>query len=237
MSTEEEVAPEEIPEKPVTEQPRPAPSIDEVTIRSYPKTVLFYPTMLVSLVLGLLDLFAPPLWKPAIGFVWFVIFTFNLLVVSFEFGKTIVVALISFLVIVILGAALLFTAWGFTFWINPVYLGLVLNANSLVAFFLVFGFVILISWLSTRFFYFRVTHNEIIYKKGILGDVERYATSNVTVHKEIRDIFEYVLFASGRLTIEVPGRKLAITIDNVPRINRVEHRVLHLLGRIEIDRD
>jgi membrane protein implicated in regulation of membrane protease activity len=197
--------------------------------------------MFVSLILALLQWFLPDPLKtqlaPLMGFVWFVFFTFNLMVISFEFGKGIVVAIFLLLVITILAAALLFTVWGVTLWINPAYLGLIVNANTLLAFFLVFGLVILLSWVSTRFFYFRVTHNEIIYKKGILGDVERYATANVTVHKEITDIFEYVLFRSGRLTIEVPGRKLAIPIDNIPRINRVEHKVLHLLGRIEIDKD
>ncbi|MFX1564120.1 MAG: hypothetical protein ACFFDP_12520, partial [Promethearchaeota archaeon] len=87
------------------------------------------------------------------------------------------------------------------------------------------------------FYYFRITPNEILYKKGLLGDVERYGTSNVSVHKEIRDLFEYILFLSGRLTITVPGRKLAIVIDNVPRINTVELKIMTLLRRIEIDID
>lgn len=239
MSTEpEEETPEETPTKTPTEKTPEPRAIDEVTIRSYPKTVLFYPTMLVSLILALLEwlLPLPTNLLYVIGFVWFIIFTWNLLVLSFEFGKGVVVALFLTIVIIILGAALFFTMTGILPWIHPAIFQLYVNAYSLLAFFLVFGFVILLSWISTRFYYFRVTHNEVIYKKGLLGDVERYATANLTVHKEILDLFEYALFRSGRLTIEVPGRKLAIVIQNVPRINSVERKILHLLGRIEIDK-
>jgi hypothetical protein len=239
MSTEpEEETPEETPAKtPAEKAPQPQ-AIDEVAIRSYPKTVLFYPTMLVSLILALVEWFLPlPLnFIYVIGFVWFVVFAWNLFVVSFEFGKGVVVALVLTLVIVILGLALFFATTGILPWIHPAVFQLYLNVQSMLAFFLLLGFVILVSWISTRFYYFRVTHNEVIYKKGLLGDVERYATANLTVHKEILDLFEYALFRSGRLTIEVPGRKLAIVIQNVPRINSVERKVLYLLGRIEIDR-
>jgi hypothetical protein len=194
--------------------------------------------MLVSLILAIVEwlLLPYPNIMYLIGFVWFVVFTWNLLVLSFEFGKGVVVALTLTLVIVILGLALVFATTGTLLWIHPAIFQLYVNPYSLLAFFLVFGFVILVSWISTRFYYFRVTHNEVIYKKGLLGDVERYATANLTVNKEILDIFEYALFRSGRLTIEVPGRKLAIVIQNVPRINSVERKILHLLGRIEIDK-
>ena len=241
MSTEqqEEEIPEEAPEKAPTEKPAPPPTIDEVTIRSYPKTVLFYPTMFVSLILAILEwvLPLPTHLLYVIGFVWFIVFIWNLFVLSFEFSKGVIVALFLTIVIIILGAALVFTTTGILPWIHPAIFQLYVNAYSLLAFFLVFGVVILLSWISTRFYYFRITHNEVIYKKGLLGDVERYATANLTVHKEILDIFEYALFRSGRLTIEVPGRKLAITIANVPRINSVERKILHLLGRIEIDKN
>jgi hypothetical protein len=235
---QEEETPEEAPAKTSTEKPAPPRAIDEVTIRSYPKTVLFYPTMLVSLILAIFEwvLPLPDQLKFVIGFIWFVVFTWNLFVLSFEFSKGVIVALFLTIVIVVLGLALVFTMTGILPWIHPAIFQLYMNAYSLLAFFLIFGFVILLSWISTRFYYFRITHNEVIYKKGLLGDVERYATANLTVHKEILDIFEYVLFRSGRLTIEVPGRKLAIVIQNVPRINSVERKILYLLGRLEIDR-
>ena len=230
--------------EPYVEKPPRQMDVDEVTVRAYPKTMLFYPTMLLSLVLAVFTWLAPlnPLFVPILAelfsllaFIWFIFFLFNLLVVTFEFGKGIVVALILVAVIIIMALGWYFTVTGILVIINPVFFGLVINANSMLAFFIVFAFVLLLAWISTRFYYFRITHNEIIYKKGILGDVERYGTTNVTVYKEIRDIFEFIFFRSGRLTISVPGRKMAIVIDNIPNINLVERKVLSILQRIEID--
>jgi len=234
-------------EEAVEERPQKA-EVDEVIIRGYPKTVLFYPTMFMSLILAFVAWLAPlnpllaanlPQVMALLSFVWFIFFAFNFFVVSFEFGKGIVVALILLVVIIILGAALYVSLTGAMIpLINPVLLNLQINANAFLAFFLLFAVVIFISWLSTRFYYFRITPNELIYKKGILGDVERHATTNITVHKEIRDLFEHLLFFfSGRLTIMVPGRKTAIVIDNVPHINRVENLILQVLRRLEIDID
>ena len=225
------------------EEEHPPKEVDVVTIRGYPKTIIFYPTMFLSLILAIPAWFAQLIPDPAIlailSFVWIIVFAFNLFVVSFEFGKGIVVALILLVVIAILCAALYVALTGTMIpLINPISLGLQMNAQTFLAFFIIFGIVIFISWLSTRFYYFRITPNELIYKKGILGDVERYATTNITVHKEIRDLFEYILFFfSGRLTIMVPGRKTAIIIDNIPQINKVENLILQVLRRLEIDID
>lgn len=239
------------PEKPAPE-PEPEPEsipekeIDEVTLRSYPKTVLFYPTMFFSMCIAVAMLFVyinPFLWPIAdqllfgLTFAWFVFFIFNFLVVSFEFSKGVVVGLILLIVIAIMGIGFVTVLTGVIPWINPALLGLFININSMIAFFLTFGFIILLAWITTRFYYFRITPNEIIYKKGLLGDVERFGTSNVVVHKEIRDIFEFIFLRSGRLTIMIPGRKLAIVIDNVPKINSIEKKILALLRRIEIDID
>ncbi|MFX1566186.1 MAG: hypothetical protein ACFFCH_09360 [Promethearchaeota archaeon] len=233
------VAPEETLEKPSTE-------IQEVTVREYPKTVLFYPMLIFSLILGIINYLIPffvidptlrDSWLYTIAFVWFILFFFNLLIVTFEFGKSIVVALTLTLVIIVLVVVLVFNLYGYLFVINPSTLRLFISTEAFFAFFIVFLFVIFLSWIKTRMFYFKITPNEIIYKKGIMGDVERYGTTNVMVHKEIPDLFEFLLLRSGRLTISVPGRKTAIMLDNVPNINSVEIKILNLLRRIEVDID
>ena len=137
MSTEpSEEIPEEIPEKaPAKKAPEP-PAIDEVTIRSYQKTVLFYPTMLVSLILAILEWFFLPYPNILylIGFVWFVVFAWNLLVISFEFGKGVVVAIVLTIVILILALALVFATTGLVPWIHPTVFQLYVNPYSLLAF-------------------------------------------------------------------------------------------------------
>ena len=226
----------------------PSVEINEVVIRSYPKTILLYPMALVSLIATVILFFNllfysivnPMLYQQilsTVAFVWMLIFFFNLLLVTFDFGKTVVIGLIFLLIIIILGIAVIFLLYGFIPWINPAILNLQINLNATLAFFLIFLVAIFIAWLRAQFYYFKVTPNEIIYKKGILGDVERYGTSNVMFHKEIVDIFEYLILKSGRLTFTIPGRKTSIVLDTVPRINSIEQQLLYLLRRIEVDID
>ena len=244
--SDETFAPESeiLPEEPVLKEP--VTEIQEVTVREYPKTVLFYPMLLVSLILGLVTYLLPAFipdpgilnsWLFTIAFVWFVLFFFNLLIVTFEFGKSIVVALALILVIIVLVVILVFNLYGYLFVINPSTLRLFISVEAYLAFFVLFVVVIFLAWVKTRMYYFKITPNEIIYKKGIMGDVERYGTTNVMVHKEIHDLFEFLLMRSGRLTITIPGRKTAIMLDNIPNINSVETKILHLLRRIEVDID
>ena len=242
--TEDTISEPPAPEK-VAEPPA---EINEVVIRSYPKTVLFYPMALISLVVAVIleinFLFFyfvnPTLYQEILStvtFVWMIIFFFNLLLVTFDFGKSIVIGLVLIVIIVILGIAVIFLFSGSIPWINPALLGLQINLNATLAFFLIFLVAIFIAWLRAQFYYFKVTPNEIIFKKGILGDVERYGTSNVMFHKEINDIFEFLILRSGRLTFTVPGRKTSIVLDTVPRINSLEQKLLYLLRRIEVDID
>ncbi|MFX1564273.1 MAG: hypothetical protein ACFFDP_13300, partial [Promethearchaeota archaeon] len=83
----------------------PTKEINEVTVRSYPKTVLFYPTCFMSLIFALITwmlpltpialdpnlLFAVQTW---LGYLWFVIFGFNLFIITFEFSKGVVAILV-----------------------------------------------------------------------------------------------------------------------------------------------
>lgn len=248
MSNEIEETTQPEPEKPTPAPPTPISELEEVIVREYPKTILFYPMLFISLILALtnwvLGITVLPLnptlyWNLTytLTFIWFFLFFFNLLVVTFEFGKNVIVILALIIVVIILVAALFLTLYGFVPLMNPALLNLYVNFNSLLAFVLIFLFVIFMAWIKTRIYYFRITPNEIIYKKGIMGDVERYGTTNVMVHKEIRDVFEYLLFRSGRLTFTIPGRKTAIVLDNIPNINNVETKILYLLRRIDVDID
>ncbi len=232
-------------EKPEKE---PEAELQDVIVREYPKTVLLYPMIIISLILAIaamlvslfiLDPILQTTWLFTIGFIWFVLFFFNLLIVTFEFGKSVIVALALILVIIVLVVVLVLTQYGIgpLTGINPAALRLFISVEAYLTFFLIFAFLLFLSWIKTRIYYFKITPNEIIYKKGIMGDVERYGTSNVMVHKEIPDVFEFLLLRSGRLSFTVPGRKAPITLDNVPRINTIEIKILYLLRRIEVDID
>ncbi len=229
----------------MSDPPKPKIDIDSVTVRSYPKTILMYPTMLVSFIIGLLEYFMTPIWvygSPlyyywvyTLGFIWFFVFAWNMYILTFEFSKGVVAVLMALVIIIILVIALVYVGLGIFIWIPLADFRLFFDWYILFWFTFFFAILFLISWVSTRFYYFRITHNEIIYKKGLLGDSERWGTTNAHIHKEIRDLFEYFLFTAGRLTIVVSGRQSPIVIDNVPRINRVERKILHLLKVIEVE--
>ncbi|MFX0168768.1 MAG: hypothetical protein ACFE89_05330 [Candidatus Hodarchaeota archaeon] len=243
------ITPEPTPKPPLPAKPvEPTEEINEVIIRSYSKIVLFYPMAIISLfvavflyITGILYAVVNPTFYQQIvntvTFVWLIIFFFNLLLVTFDFGKNVVIAIISLIIIAILGTVLIYIVSGTVPWINPAILGLSMNLNVQVAFFIIFLIAIFIAWIRAQVYYFKVNPNEIIYKKGILGDVERYGTSNVMFHKEINDIFEFLILRSGQLTFTVPGRKTAIVLTTVPKINSIEHKLLYLLRRIEVDLD
>jgi len=132
--TEESMLEPPAPEK-VAE---PSVEINEVVIRSYPKTILLYPMALVSLIAAVILFFNllfysivnPMLYQQilsTVAFVWMLVFFFNLLLVTFDFGKTVVIGLIFLLIIIILGIAVIFLLYGFIPWINPAILNLQIN--------------------------------------------------------------------------------------------------------------
>jgi hypothetical protein len=226
----------------------PKETSDSITVRSYPKTMLMYPTMLASLIIALIETLLGPQWYAidpspfglywqmvwTLGFVWFFIFAWNMYILTFEFSKGVVAVLMALIIIIVLVIALVLAVTGIFIWIPLWQFFIYVDAYLLYWFTGFFLLLFLISWVSTRFFYFRITHNEIVYKKGLLGDSERFGTTDAHVHKEIRDLFEYFLFTSGRLTIIVSGRQYPIVIDNVPRINKVERKILDLLKVIDV---
>ncbi|MFW9831872.1 MAG: hypothetical protein ACFFD8_08855, partial [Candidatus Thorarchaeota archaeon] len=146
MSDEMEETPP-IPEPEKFEEITPAPTrneLEEVVVREYPKTVLFYPMLLVSLIIAsagfLIEsvLILDPTLRLSLlytmTFIWFVLFMFNLLVVTFEFGKSIVVALALIIVITVLVVALFFAWYGYFIFINPANLQLYINSPAMLAF-------------------------------------------------------------------------------------------------------
>ena len=88
--------------------------------------------------------------------------------------------------------------------------------------------------INTRFNYFEMNHREIIHHQGYLGDINRLPTTGLRLHKEISDIFEFLLLRSGRLIIYAQRGEQPIVIDNVIGVNRIEHRIKDLLSVVAV---
>jgi len=89
--------------------------------------------------------------------------------------------------------------------------------------------------IRRNFEYYVVSSNEIVRKEGFLGDASRWNAQDLQIDKTINDVFEsLLLFGAGDLKITT-SRGQEFHILNVPRINRVEHDIRQILGKIEVD--
>ncbi len=232
---------------------------DEVILRSYPKIIFFWPTAIVSAILGLFAQFIPimnvsPLdflyqtslsngwtidWRVILGLIWFGSFTANLFVISFDYSSSKVIALILCVIVGVLVIILLliyFPNLGQKlprFSINE--LGLTMSFEFYYTIAGLFGFTFLIIWIGKHWDYYKITSQDIIHKNGILGDEERFPAPNIHIHKRITDVFEFLLLKSGELTIIPAQRTTIIHLPNVLNINKKEKEIQEVLKTLEVE--
>ncbi len=218
------------------EAPAPAAKreVRHVIIRAYPKIVFFWLTWIVSLVCGILP---ESSMGSTAALIFFTVFTFNLLVVAFEFTRILSVALIFlgfmiFFLVKWLGAEKLKFIGDALAGINPI-----MNRDFYFLIFGIFSVIFLIVFIKSRFNYWEIQPNEILHKRGFMGDVERYPAPNLRMSKEINDVLEYVLLRGGRLILQPSSERQAIILDTILNINHVEDRVKDLLGSLRVTHD
>lgn len=168
--------------------------------------------------------------------IFIIVFGLNLLVMSIDFPRFTILALI------LLVAALGF----FILWLN-VYFDLLpplvkflegIFAVANAGFYLLMATAILINfgiiYATRRLDYWEVLPNELLHNHGPFSDLERYPTFNLKFDKEIPDILEYVLLRSGRLVLHVTNQRKAIVLDNVLWIDAKEEELKRLMSRMEV---
>jgi len=203
---------------------------------SWPKIVFLYPTMLGAVVaaLGSTFLGRATTW----GVLFLIVFLVNLIIMAFDFPRTTSLNLFLLVVALVLAAVLvnqhllvfLPTLRDLTQRIDP-------QANAqfywLVAGSLAFVYLVVLI-IDFRFDYWMVYPNEIIHRRGLLGNVSRYPAPGLELQKEIDDVFEYFLFGSGRLVIQ-PTKGPAIVLENVYRVNDKARRIQEILDAISVE--
>jgi hypothetical protein len=224
---------------------------DHIIVRPLPKFVLMYPSFVVALIaaimiqlrMGNVDTLPTDAAQLQIALAsarfWTLLFlaTFflNSLILTFDFGRMIAVAVaLSIMVVLLL--------------IHQFHLELplvsLLNSWQPVAYpSFYYGFVVMVAiifawiFLDTRFNYWEITPNELLHHHGFLGDVERFPAPNMSIKKEISDVFEFLLLGSGTLIFFPAGRDRPVILENVMRINSVEDRIKSTLDamRVKID--
>ena len=214
-----------------------------VVIRSYPKIVFLWPTLLVALIAGI--------WTSALlaegtlegistgpGRIFWWVFAMNLVAIAFDFTRGAFFALIMFFGLVFVSILLMEQRISVDF----VYqVQLFLSKIRLVAhphlYYMTAGALVVIFalvFVETRFDYWEVTHNELLHHHGVLGDVERFPAPNLRMTKEITDVFEYWLLLSGRLVLYPAGSQRAFVLDNVIGVSGIEARVQKMLATLSV---
>ncbi len=226
-----------------------AKPVDRIVIHPFPKVVLLWPVMVISLLFfflggGISEAGESIVNRSALGWWWIVVFFVNLMVHTFDFGRTNFIATLAVMGVGLLGL----WVWDLQSEVavyQSIYdffarqeLNMHPNFYAMIAG--VLAVLMLMAFITTRFNYWVLAPNQLTHKHGILGDERHYATLNMAVEKEIPDVFEFLLFGSGRLIFK-PGvgaeQNKALVVDNVFRVNRLEKSVREFLGVIKVDED
>ncbi|MFX1327560.1 MAG: hypothetical protein ACFE91_05380 [Promethearchaeota archaeon] len=207
---------------------------EEIYLRSYPKVIFFWPLLITSFVLWMIQAFIEP--SSLLGYIWFIVFFVNIFVTAFDFSSTKFFVLILAIVIIVLILVFLVLpnfAVDITGW--ELNLGMPYEFYMLMS--AILAIILLIVVISTRFEYYKIERNEIIHKAGIFSSAERFPVKSLRFKKEIPDVFEFFMLRAGKLTI-MPGKADEVMILNtVLNINKREDQLDWLLSHVSVEPD
>jgi|694.fasta_scaffold02045_22 hypothetical protein len=209
-------------------------------IRNWPKMIFMWPTALMSLICGMIATFAHS-WDHVFGAAFLVCFSFNLLVITYDFPRSTSLTMLAVMVAAVLGIILLNQYYGFIPRVQQWLSTLDFKASADFYYAIFAGMLLLFIGMAlvTRFDYWELTSNELIHHSGMLGNSERFSTAGLKLNTEINDVFEYLLAGAGRIIMTIPGAPRPVVLDNVLRFNSIMERSKHLLSRrvVEIERE
>lgn len=212
---------------------------NEIFIRSYPKVIFYWPLLITSLILWLIQALLKTNSTTnsiGLGYAWFIVFFVNIFVTAFDFSSTKFFVLILAIVVVLLLVVFLVLP-NFSVSLTGIEIDLGLPWQFYMVMTIILAFILGIVVISTRFEYYKIERNEIIHKKGIFSSAERFPTKGLRFKKEIPDVFEFFLLRSGSLTI-MPGRADEVMIlSTVLNINKREKQLDWLLSHVSVEPD
>ncbi|MFX1327559.1 MAG: hypothetical protein ACFE91_05375 [Promethearchaeota archaeon] len=207
---------------------------DEIFLRSFPKAIFFTPLFVISIVFWIIQAFLPEM-NPWLGAIWVIIFFSDFFVSSLDFPST------KFLIVILgtLIVVLLLIFFGLFPTLEQVGiigedLNLRLPAEFYMIMTLILGLILGLVVLISRFDYYRIERNEIIHKKGIFTiRTERFPVRGLRVKKEIPDLFEYLMFRAGSLTL-ILAKGNIVHLNTVPNINKKIEQIDFLLSSLHV---
>jgi len=217
----------------MSEKPVKHPS--EIYLRSYPKVIFYWPLLITSLILWLIQALSNEN-NPILGYAWFIVFFVNIFVTAFDFSSTKFFLLILAVIIVVLVVAFLVLP-NFSVDLTGIEIDLGLPWQFYMVMSIILAFILGIVVLSTRFEYYKIERNEIIHKTGIFSSAERFPAKSMRFKKEIPDVFEFFMLRAGKFTI-MPGKADEVMIlPTVLNINKREKQLDWLLSHVSVEPD
>lgn len=215
---------------------------DRVIVRGYAKTVYLWPTMLVGFFLFTVDYVAnnfmdmtPSVeFNAYLGSLWLLMFTFNIVVISFDFslGKTFtIIVSVAFLILLYI----LLREWFFpdglglnTPSIKKVLVDLNITASpNFYAFIsLVIFLILLVVFIYAHFNYWEFESNRISHHRGFFEREENFNAQSSRVITQTDDIFERLLWRAGTIYV----------IDTQGTVHRIEN-VYNAVGKDKVIQD
>ena len=213
---------------------KPKKPVNEVILRSYPKIIFFWPLLLTSFILWLLQLLAPtPIaWY---GNFWFIMFFINLFITAFDFSSTKFFVLVLVIVVVILLLIFLVLP-NVAFEMTAIEFNPSITAEFYFLMTIILAFILGIVVISAQFDYWKIERNEIYHKAGIFTSAERMPTKSLRIKKTIPDVFEFFVLRAGTIELS-PGHGDVIHLNTVLNINKKEEQIDYLLSHISTEAD
>jgi hypothetical protein len=214
---------------------------DRIVIRTYPKIVYLYPTVVAAIIAAI--------WTGASmgtsgdvdsvglgpGRVFIAIYIFNMLVLAFDFSRKGFTAVVLTVALMLTFGLLIAPKVPVFRWLEQFLEIFVLRAHP--HFYLAIAFTLLIMIgsvvVTSRYTFWEIRHNEIIHYQGFMADVERFPAPGLRFKKQIPDVFEYVLLRAGTIIL-MPAQGEKQEIQNVPNVNVIERKLDGLLGTIQV---
>lgn len=224
-------------------KPRSVP--EPVILRDWPKIIMMWPTLLVSLVCGIIMAMyqgtSPPPEDFArihyVGLVFLIVLAINMTLLLYDLNLRGFVIVALAIIAMVLGLFLLNQQFGGRVW-EKIGQALSVRVWANAAFYFMFSLVLLlnlaVAWLITRFNFWKVENNEIIIHEGFMHEQERHPTAQARFRLVVEDIVEYGLLGSGKLVFYFGDSNSERELRTVLFVHRKAKALDELLGRVAI---
>lgn len=225
-----------------TVPPNEKPPSHGVILRSWPKIIMMWPTLVAAIVCGIYAALYPPATQPQEGFttmhavnlVFMFVLAVNLMLLLYDLNLWGFITVVLIMAVLVLVVILLDYRYG-NMWpriARALSIRVVVNSAFYFLFAAILIFNLIIAWIITRFNYWRVEHNEIIIHRGFMQEQERHPTAQARFTLAVDDIVEYAILGAGTLIFKFADDGSVHRLDTVPFAHQKARKLDVLLGRV-----